>query len=141
VMNMKITTETGVIRPGDSILDIVPRDARLIIDAHVKPADIDNVQPGMKTRVLLTAYRQRNLPQIYGVLRSVSADILFDERSGSCYFLAEVEVEPGVFKKLEGVRLMPGMPAEVMILNREQTLLHYIIDPLSGSMTRSFREN
>jgi multidrug efflux pump subunit AcrA (membrane-fusion protein) len=99
------------------------------------------VQPGMKTRVLLTAYRQRNLPQIHGVLRSVSADILFDERLGSSYFLAKVEVEPGVFEKLEGVRLMPGMPAEVMILNHEQTLLHYIIDPLSGSMTRSFREN
>lgn len=141
VMNMRITTETGVIRPGDSILDIVPSDARLIIDAHVKPADIDNVQPGMKTRVLLTAYRQRNLPLIHGVLRSVSADILFDERSGSSYFLAKVEVEPGVFEKLEGVRLMPGMPAEVMILNREQTLLHYMIDPLSGSMARSFREN
>lgn len=141
VMNMRITTESGVIQPGDPILDIVPKEARLIIDAHVKPTDIDNVHPGMETRVLLTAYRQRNLPQIHGVLRSVSADILFDDRSRSSYFLAKVEVDPDALQKLDDVRLIPGMPAEVMILNGEQTFLRYMITPLSGSLTRSFREN
>jgi HlyD family secretion protein len=141
VMNVRITTETGVIKPGDSILDIVPKEARLIIDAHVKPTDIDNVHPGMKSRVLLTAYRQRNLPQIHGVLKSVSADILFDDSAKTSYFLAKVDVEPEALEKLEDVRLVPGMPAEVMILNHEQTFFQLMIAPLSVSLTKSFREN
>ena len=141
VMNLKVTTESGVIRPGDGILDIVPENARLIIDARVRPADIDNVRPGMKTRVLLTAYRQRLLPQIYGVVQSVSGDILFDDHSRNSYFLAKVDVEPESLKKLEDVQLVPGMPAEVMILNGEQTFLRYMFNPLYISMTKSFREN
>ena len=140
-MNMKVTTESGVIRPGDPLLDIVPNDGRLIIDAHVKPTDIDNVHPGLETRVLLTAYRQRNLPQIHGVLRSISADILYDDRSRSSYFLAKVEVDPAALQELEDVHLIPGMPAEVMILNGDQTFLQYMIAPLSLSLTRSFRED
>ena len=140
VLNMRIITESGAIQPGDPI-DIVPKAARRIIDAHVKPTDIDNIHPGMETRVLLTAYRQRNLPQIDGVLRSVSADILFDDRSRSSYFLAKVEVDPGALQKLDHVRPILGMPAEVMNFNGEQTLLRYMITPLSGSLTRSFREN
>jgi HlyD family secretion protein/epimerase transport system membrane fusion protein len=141
VMNVQVTTETGVIRPGEPILDIVPDDGKLIIDARVKPNDIDNVRPGLTARVLLTGYRQRSLPQIQGILRSVSADSLVEDRSGNSYYLAKVEVDPDDLAQLEDVRLIPGMPADVMILNGEQTFLDYILRPLLESVTRSFRES
>lgn len=141
VMNLRVTTETGVIRAGDALLDIVPGKVKLIIDAQVRPIDIDNVRPGMKARVLLTAYRQRNLPQIHGVLRSVSADSLVEDRTGRAYFLAKVEVDPADLAGLSDVRLIPGMPAEVMIFTGEQTLLDYIVRPLTESVLKSFRDN
>ena len=141
VMNVRVTTETGVIGAGAPILDIVPAEAKLIIDAQVRPVDIDNVHPGVKARVLLTAYRQRTLPQIHGILRSVSADSLVEERTGRAYFLAKIEVDQGDLARLTNVRLMPGMPADVMIMTGEQTMLDYIIRPLAESVRRSFRDN
>jgi HlyD family type I secretion membrane fusion protein len=140
VMNLQVTTQSGVVGAGQPILDIVPAEATLIIDAQVKPIDIDTVQPGMRARVLLTAYRQRNLPRIHGSLRSISADRLIEDRSGDAYFLAKVEVDPAELAQLESVRLTPGMPAEVMILTGEQTLFEYLLRPLLDSVTKSFRE-
>ena len=141
VMNLRVTTEAGVIGSGQPILDIVPRQGKLIIDAQIKPTDIDNVEPGMKARVILTAYRQRNLPRIYGVLRSVSADRLIEDHSGEAYFLAKVEVDAENLAKLKDVRMIAGMPAEVMILNRERTFFDYLMQPLKESLDKSFREN
>jgi HlyD family secretion protein len=141
VMNLRVTTEAGVIGSGQPILDIVPQQGKLIIDAQIKPTDIDNVEPGMKARVILTAYRQRNLPRIYGVLRSISADRLIEDRSGEAYFLAKVEVDAENLAKLKDVRMIAGMPAEVMILNRERTFFDYLMQPLKESLDKSFREN
>ena len=141
VMNVRVTTETGIVRPGEPILDVVPTEAALIIDARVKPIDIDTVRPGMKAQVLLTAYRQGNLPQIHGSLRSISADRLIDERSGESYFLAKVEVDRTELARLKEVRLVPGMPAEVMILTGERTLMEYFLREFLESVTRSFKES
>jgi HlyD family type I secretion membrane fusion protein len=141
VMNVRITTTAGVIKPGEPVLDIVPTEAKLIIDAQVKPIDIDVVRPGMAARILLTAYRQRSLPQIHGTLRSISADRLIEEKSGASYFLAKVEVDPSELERLDGIRLIPGMPAEVMILTGERSFLDYLLGPLLDSITKSFRES
>lgn len=141
VMNIHATTETGVVRPGEPVLEIVPSAAGLIIDAQVRPSDIDRVRPGMEARVLLTAYKQRSLPLIHGILRSVSADRLVEDRTGEPYFLAKVEVKPEDLAGLEDVRLIPGMPVEVMIVNDEQTFIDYLVSPILQSMNRSFREN
>jgi HlyD family secretion protein len=140
VMKMRVTTESGVVGPGEPILDIVPTEAKLIVDARVKPIDIETVKTGMKARVLLTVYRQRNLPQIHGIVRSVSADRLIDDRTGEAYFLAKVEVDPAELARLRDVRLSPGMPADVMILTGEQTLLGYLLRPLLDSVEKGFRE-
>jgi HlyD family type I secretion membrane fusion protein len=140
VMHMRVTTVSGVIKPGEPILEIVPQETKLIVDAKLRPVDIDTVFPGMQARVLLTAYRQRNLPQIHGVLRSVSADSIVDDRTGLPYFLAKVEVDRASLAGLDGVQMLPGMPAEIMLLGSEQTLLDYLISPLSASLVRSFRE-
>ena len=74
-------------------------------------------------------------------MRSVSADSLVEERTGRAYFLAKIEVDQGDLARLTNVRLMPGMPADVMIMTGEQTMLDYIIRPLAESVRRSFRDN
>lgn len=143
VMNVRITTEQGgVIAPGAPILEIVPEDAPLVVDARLSPADIDVVRPGQSARVLLTAYAQRNLPQISGTLRSVSADRLVDDKSGQPYFLAQVEVDPATLQGFGAdLELTPGMSADVMILTGERTMLDYLLRPFIESFTKSFRES
>jgi HlyD family secretion protein/epimerase transport system membrane fusion protein len=142
VMNVQVTTATGVVQPGEPLLDLVPEDSRLVIDAYVKPIDLDTVQPGQKARVLFTAYGQRNLPQIFGELRSISADRLIDEHTGEPYFLAKIEVDPSELERIApDIVLSPGMPADVMILTGERTLLDYLMRPFIESVTKSFRES
>lgn len=143
VMNVRVTTEAGgVIGPGEPILDIVPAGAGVVIDARVKPVDIDTVEAGMTARVVLTAYRQRSMPQILGHLRSVSADRLVDEATGEPYFLARVEVAPDQLRAIgDGIQMLPGMPADVMILTGERTMIDYLLQPLLESLNRSFRED
>ena len=113
----------------------------LIIDARLRPDDIDVVQPGMRTRVLLTAYRQRTMPQIFGTLRSASADRIVDDRTGDAYFLAKAVVDSNDLARLKDVRLGPGMSAEVMILTGERTVLDYMLRPLLDSFVKSFRQS
>ena len=142
VMNVRVTTQTGVVKPGEPLLDLVPNDPRLVIDARVKPDDMDIVRAGQRARVLFTAYGQRNLPEIFGRLRSISADRMTDERTGEPYFLAKVEVAPAELKRLAPeIELTPGMPADVMILTGERTMLDYLVRPFIESVTKSFREN
>jgi HlyD family secretion protein len=143
VMNVLVTTEMGgVLKPGDPILDIVPDDARLIVDAKVRPRDIDSVRSGLRARIILTAYSQRNLPYIYGTVRSVSADRLTDQRSGEAYFLARVEVDAKELEALQDeVELVAGMPADVLILTGDRTLFDSLFKPVADSFRYSFREN
>jgi HlyD family secretion protein/epimerase transport system membrane fusion protein len=142
VMNVQVTTASGVIEPGEPLLDLVPDNAQLVIDAHVKPTDMDTVHAGQAARVLFTAYGQRNLPQIFGKLRSISADRMIEEHTGEPYFLAKVEVDPLELERIApDIELSPGMPADVMILTGERTLLDYLIRPFTESLTKSFRES
>ena len=142
IMQKRFYTTGGVVGPGQPILDIVPQDAKLLIDAQVRPVDIDAVAPGQPARIHFLAFTQRNLPEIKGTVLSISADSMLDEVSGSSYYLARVEVVPGELEKLgEGIKISAGMPAEVLIMSGERTLLQYMIQPLLDSLRRSFREN
>jgi HlyD family type I secretion membrane fusion protein len=141
VMNLQVNTENGVVKPGQPLLDIVPDGGQLVIDARVRPTDIERITLGMSARVVLTAYRQRTLPLIHGRLRSISADAMTDERTGLSYFLAKVEVLPEDLARLDDVKLVPGMPAEVMLMDGERSAFAYLLSPILDSARRSLREN
>lgn len=141
IMKKRFHTTGGVVGPGQPILDIVPLDAELLIDARVRPVDIGEVAPGLQARVHFLAYSERNLPQIYGVVRSVSADSLIDEVTGQSYYLARVEVPPEELEKLgEGVKIFPGMTTEVLVMTGERTMLRYLVQPVLDSLRLAFRE-
>ncbi len=141
VIALKYHTAGGIIAPGAAILDIVPENEELIIEARVSPMDIDVVYEGLTAQIHLSAFAQRNVPMITGTVRYVSADRLVDEVTGQPYFRATVEVTKEQIAKIgEGLVLTAGMPAEVMIVTGEQTLLGYLIKPASDTLRRSFRE-
>lgn len=134
-------TVGGVIKPGDTILEIVPQDSRLIVEAQLSPGDIDNVVVGQTAEIRLTGLKQRTTPTLGGRLEYVSADRLTDPRSGAPYFLARIDAAPAEIARMGPIVLQPGMPADVMIRQRDRTALDYLLQPVTDAMARAWRED
>jgi HlyD family type I secretion membrane fusion protein len=142
IVNLQVHTLGGVIAPGAPLLDIVPSDDSLVIEARVDPGDIDVVRTGLEAHVRISAFSQRNMTPIPGVVTYVSADRLNDERTGVGYYVARIMLEEkDIFEALQGAKLQPGMQAEVMIATGTRTALDVIISPISDSFNRAFRED
>lgn len=141
VLDVRFKTTGGVIRPGEEVLDIVPAEDDLIIDARISPQDIDTVHAGLDAYVMFPSYPQRNMPRIEGQLVHVSPDSFQDERTGERYYQARVEVDRTELQALAPqIELTPGLPAEVFIETIERTLLDYLLQPVMFVVERSFRE-
>lgn len=142
IVNLQVHTPGGVIAPGAPLLDIVPSDDPLVIEARIDPGDIDVVRTGLEAQVRISAFSQRNITPIPGVVIYVSADRLNDERTGAVYYIARIKLdEEDIFEALQGAELQPGMQAEVMIATGARTALEAIISPISSSFNRAFRED
>lgn len=141
IVGLQVNTPGGVISPGEPLMDIVPSGDKLIIEVHVDPGDIDVVNVGLEAQVRITAFRQRNLKPLDGIVTKVSADAITDERTGISYYLAQIELVGDLSAALDGAVLYPGMPAETMIATGERTALGYFIRPLLLSFDRALRED
>lgn len=141
VVAMAVHTPGAVIRPGAVLMDIVPARAGLIVEARVQPDDIDVVSQGQEAQVHITAFSNRDLPPLSGAVAVISADSLVDERTGSAYYAAQVRLPPSELDKLEGLQLLPGMPAEVMINTGSRSFLDYLLQPIARTLRRAMRES
>ena len=119
----------------------MPGEDLLIIEARVDPRDIDVVSWGLLARVRFTAFNPRNAIPMDGRVISVSADNLIDERTGETYYLARIKLDKDPSEVMDGVRLYPGMQAEVMIVTGARTALEYFMSPVSRSIDRALRED
>ena len=142
VVGLSIFTEEGVVQAGQTLMEIVPENANLIISAIVSPQDADNLHAGMDTQIRFAALRDRSLPIIHGRVRQVSADSFTDENTGQHFFRAEVEVPHAELAKLGPLAetLRPGLPVEVVVPLRKRTALSYLLEPLTHTIWRSGRE-
>lgn len=141
ITGLKYHTVGGVITPGAAIMDIVPQDDNLIVEAKVSPNDIDVIHDGLQAKVMLTAYRSRSVPRLDGNVIYVSADKFSDEKNGFGYFMARVEIDKKELEELsDEIKLYPGMPAEVFIITGSRTFLGYLLTPLRDTFHRAFRE-
>jgi HlyD family type I secretion membrane fusion protein len=140
VVNMKVHTVGGVIAPGNPILDIVPQNDKLMIEAQVRPSDVDGVRAGLAADVRFPAFDGTDTPRLQGTVTLVSADRLTNASNGTPYFLARVEVDEEDLIQLKGLSLVPGMPAEVLINKSERTLLNYLLSPIMHGIWTAFRQ-
>lgn len=144
VVGLSVFTVGGVVAPGQKIMEIVPENRSLVLQAQIAPNDADDIFPGQKAQVRFLSVHDRTLPLLAGKVRLVSADSFTDERTGQSYFTAEVLVPPEelarVRRALGNGQLRPGLPVEVVIPVRKRTALQYLLEPLTGSLWRSFRE-
>lgn len=139
VVGLTIFTQGGVIQPGQTLMEIVPRDASQVIIAQIAPNDVDNLRVGLDTEVKFPGLRERNPPIIHGRVTRISADSFTVEETGASYFRAEIVVPASELAKMgRGAEtLRPGAPVEVVVLLRKRTALTYLLEPLTNNLWRS----
>jgi HlyD family type I secretion membrane fusion protein len=144
VTNLSIHTVGGVIGTGAQLMEIVPADDKLIVEAEISPIDINTVHVGQEVSVRVVAAGARLLPVIYGRLEEISADRMTVPNTaagpGRIYYQARISISPEQAARLGDVKLRVGMPVEAMITRGSQTALHYAIKPMLDSLSKSFRE-
>ena len=140
VTEVRLVTPGGVITPGQALMDIVPVDDELVIEARLHPDDIDVVHPGLPAEVRLTAFKRSTTPTIDATVTYVSADMITDPRNGESYFLSRFTPSKQSLREWKQIMLSPGMPAEVMIVTGERRAFEYFLTPLKERMRHSFRE-
>jgi len=140
VVDLRVTSVGAVIAPREPILDIVPEDPDLLVEARVRPEDVNYVRAGSPADVRLTAFRQRITPTVEGKVTYISADRLVDKATNAPYYVVHVRVSPEALRKAGDLKLQAGMPAEVFIQTASRNALQYLVDPVLGFLQRSLRE-
>ena len=149
VTDLQYHTVGGVVSQAARIVDIIPQDDKLIIEARVKTQDIDSIYVGLEAKVQLGAYKSRLMPRINGKVIYVSADKIFDERGTMVanpteprdFYIARIEVPEKEIESINlDIKLQPGMPATVFLVKGERTFLEYMISPIRDSFHKAFKE-
>jgi HlyD family secretion protein len=141
VTDLKVHTPGGVVQAGEALLDLVPQTDLLVVEAEVRPEDIDRVQPGLPAQVRLLPYKQRRTPPLEAEVVYVSADRLVDKRTNQPYYTAKLRIDAEKLAALgPEVKMLPGMPAEAMIKTGQTTVAIYAFAPILDSFHRAFRE-
>jgi HlyD family secretion protein len=141
VHQLAVHTVGGVIANGETIMQVVPIADKLLVEAKVGPQDVDQVTRGAKTMVRIMAGNQRILPVIYGEVVLIGAELTREkEQPNQGFYLVRVAIPADEVQRLDQLKLMPGMSAEVFIETRERTPLDYLMKPLYEQIARAFRE-
>ena len=140
VNQLSVHTIGGVIKAGETIMEIVPDTDDLQIEAHVQPKDIDHVKTGQTAFVRLTAFNQRTTPQLNGTVSYVSADTGHDQQTNAPSYTVRVLLPEEERRRLNGQQLVPGMPAEVFVQTGGRSMMNYLFEPISDQMRRAFVE-
>ena len=140
VVNLRVTTPGAVVGPRDTLLELVPENPDLIIEARLRPEDIASVTKGAAADVRLTAFKQRITPVVFGEVVYISADRLQNKAEEPPYYIAHVRVTAQTLKEADDLRLQAGMPAEVFVRTQTRTAMQYLLTPVSAYLQHSMRE-
>ncbi len=140
VIELKFSSPGAVIRPGDSIAEIVPVDTKLMIEARIRPEELNHVNLDQRARIKFTAFKYRNTSMVTGKVTYVSADRLIDRASNLPYFSVMILADPESLKSVGEFNLQAGMPAEVYIEGSSQTALQYLMEPITSTVRKAGRQ-
>ena len=140
VNELFVYTIGGVITPAAKLATIVPENAELRFEVKITPVDIDQVREGQPARVRLTAFNRTTTPEMKARVTMVSPASAKDPANGQEHYIAYVQLVEDALPQLKGIRLVPGMPAEVYISTEERTAASYLTKPFIDQMNRAFRE-
>jgi HlyD family secretion protein len=140
VIDLKFTSPGSVVRAGEPIAEIVPSDAKLMIEARIRPEEINHVQRDQRARVKFTAFNHRNTPLVTGKVTYVSADRLIDRASNFPYYSVMILADAESLRAAGDLKLQAGMPAEVYIEGSSRTPFEYLAEPITSTIRRAGRE-
>ena len=140
VHQLDVHTVGGVVSAGQQIMLIVPGADKLIVEAKVQPQDIDQVRIGQAAVMRFSNFNTRTTPEVNGEITVVSADVTQDQRTGLSYYTVRIAVPPEELTRLEGPKLIPGMPVEVYIQTTIRTVASYLVRPFQDQIAKAFRE-
>lgn len=149
VHQLSAHTVGGVVAAGETLMEIVPQDDELVVEARLAASDIDAVHPGQRAWVRFPAFNQRTTPEIEGSVQRVSADVVHDpgQRAptqtlapGQDYYTVRVILPAESRARLGKLTLLPGMPAEIHLRTGDRTILSYLVKPLHDQLRTTFRE-
>lgn len=141
VQNLRVFTQGAVIRAGEPLLDIVPANDDLIIQAHISPLDVNNIEVDKVAEVRFPSFHSRTIPIINGKITSLSRDRLVDEATKQPYFLALIVVDKQSIAPEFRDKMTPGLNAEVVVPTGERTVFRYLVEPLTNTLRSTFREH
>ena len=140
VTDIKSFTPGSSISPGQPVLDLVPAQQTLLIEAPVVPTDIEHVHVGQRVNIRLSAYKAHRVPTVEGRLVYVGADRQLDPQSNPVFYV-RAELDRDALKPFPGVVVYPGMPADVLIIGGERTAFDFMISPIRDGMRHGMRED
>jgi HlyD family secretion protein len=140
VHQLAVFTTGGVIASGEQIMLIVPESDDLIVEVRVDPQRIDQLRLDQPTTLRFPGFNQRTTPELNGRVTRIGADVIQDQRSGQPYYLVRISLPADEVARLNGLKLIPGMPVEAFIRTEERTMLSYLLKPLTDQARRAFRE-
>lgn len=140
VVGTNVHTVGGVVPAGATMMEIVPDSENLIIEARIRPEDIEHVHTGLPAEVRLIGFNRRVTPSVDGEVTYVSADSLIDPVTNLSYYEAKINLDLAAKPDTANLKLQPGMPAQVMVITGTRTLFEYLISPISDSVEQAFRE-
>ena len=142
VYDLRVFGTQSVVSQAEPILYLVPQDRPLVISSQVEPRDIDQLHLGQEVALRFSAFDQRQTPELYGQVVTISADAFQDEATLYSFYRAEIELSEGEQNRLpEGATLLPGMPVEAFIKTEDRTPIEYLVKPLTDFFAKAFREN
>jgi HlyD family type I secretion membrane fusion protein len=140
IVGLKVHTIGAVVRPGDVLMEIVPEDDTLVVEGRLQPIDVTHVHPGLPAEVRLPAFKSRSTPLALGEVRAVSADVMQDPATHQSFYTVTVSARASSFPAEIRDRLVPGMPAEIIVATGERTVAEYLTQPLGDAFRRGMRE-
>jgi HlyD family secretion protein len=139
VIDLRFTSPGAVVHAGETIAEIVPDEARLMVEARIRPEDVAQVRIGQLARVRFTAYRYRTSSLAEGRVTYVSGDRLADRQTGQPYYAVQILVDTASLHEAGDLRVQAGMPTEVYIEGNTQTPLEYLFEPVTSTLRRAAR--
>jgi HlyD family type I secretion membrane fusion protein len=140
VVGLRVFNSGSVIGPREILMEIVPDEKRLIVEARIRPEDINHVRAGSQADVRLTAYQQRTTPLVHGTVMYVSGDRLVEQQTGAPYYVVQVDVPTEALAQAGNLKLQAGMPAEVFVRTDSRTTMDYLFAPVTAYFRRAMRE-
>src|SRR5215475_2246132 len=140
VHQLNVHTVGGVITASEPAMLIVPEADELTVEVKLPPQNIDQLIVGQPAVLRFSAFNQRTTPEINGSMIRISGDIIQDQKSGATYYLVRIATSIEEIARLEGLKLLPGMPVEAFIQTGARTVLSYLIKPLHDQILKAFRE-